>query len=123
MAKAQYETGDLRDRLARHHANADNAFRGWNDAWLAPGFRAWNIEEVIAYIRVPVLAIQGRDDRDGTLAQIEALRNGLYAPLGTLILDGCGHSPNLERPDETLDAVGDFLARLDRIEAAQGMVA
>ena len=121
----QYETSNLRERLARHHPNVDNTFRGWNDAWLAPGFRAWNIEEVIAYIRVPVLAIQGRDDQYGTLAQIEALRSGLYAPLDTLILDGCKHSPHLERPDETQGAVSDFIARLDRIEAVQlqGMVA
>jgi pimeloyl-ACP methyl ester carboxylesterase len=124
-AKVQYETGDLRGRLARHHGDADNAFRGWNDAWLAPGFRAWNIEEVIAYIRVPVLAIQGLDDQYGTLAQIVALRDGLYAPLDTLVLDGCRHVPHLERPDETLDAIGDFVARLDRIEAVrvEGMVA
>ena len=122
-AKVQYETGGLRERLARHHADVDNAFRGWNDAWLAPGFKAWNIEDVIAYIRVPVLAIQGRDDQYGTLAQIDALRRGLYSPLDVEILDGCRHSPHLEKPEETLAAVGDFIARLDRIEAVQGLVA
>ena len=31
-------------RLARHHADPDSAFRGWNDAWLSPAFRDWNIE-------------------------------------------------------------------------------
>ena len=122
-AKVQYETGDLRERLARHHAHVENAFRGWNDAWLDPGFKEWNIEDVIAYIRVPVLAIQGRDDQYGTLAQTDALKNGLYSPLDVEILDGCKHSPHLERPEETLASVADFLARLDRIEAAQALVA
>jgi pimeloyl-ACP methyl ester carboxylesterase len=122
-AKAQYETGDLRERLARHHGDVDNAFRGWNDAWLAAGFKSWNIEDALAYIRVPVLAIQGRDDQYGTLAQIDALRQGLYSPLDVEILDGCRHSPHLEKAEETLAAIGDFLARLDRIEAVQGLVA
>ncbi len=122
-AKVQYEAGNLRERLARHHAHVENAFRGWNDAWLDPGFKEWNIEDVIAYIRVPVLAIQGRDDQYGTPAQIEALKNGLYSPLDVEILDGCKHSPHLERPEETLAPIADFLARLDRIEAAQVLVA
>ena len=121
-AKLHYETSDLRERLARHHGDVDNAFRGWNEAWLDPGFKAWNIEDAIAYIRVPVFAVQGRDDQYGTLAQIDALRNGLYSPLDVEILDGCRHSPHLERPDETLAMVTDFLARLDRIEAAKAEV-
>ena len=38
-ARHAYEQGDLRRRLARYHADPDNAFRGWNDAWLDPRFR------------------------------------------------------------------------------------
>jgi len=117
-AKVQYETGDLRERLAKHHANVDNAFWGWNGAWLDPGFKAWNIEDAIAFIRVPVLAIQGRDDQYGTLAQIDALANGCYAPVDVEILENCKHSPHIEQPERTPTAVADFLARLDRIEAA-----
>ena len=97
--------------------------RGWNDAWLDPRFKAWNIEEAIAYIRVPVLAIQGDRDQYGTLAQIDALRNELYSPLDAKIFIGGKHAPHLERPDETVDVVADFLATLDRIEAAAGLAA
>ncbi len=46
-AKLLYETGDLRQRLAKYHADVDNAFRGWNGAWLDPGFKRWNIEDSI----------------------------------------------------------------------------
>ena len=61
---------DLRARLARHHADAESVFRGWNDAWLDPAFRAWNIEAALEKITCPVLAMQGEDDEYGTLEQI-----------------------------------------------------
>jgi pimeloyl-ACP methyl ester carboxylesterase len=122
-AKAAYETGDLRARLAHYHRDVDNAFRGWNDAWLDPDFARWNIEDVIAYIRVPVLAIQGRDDQYGTAAQIEALEEQLYSPVETVFLADCRHSPFLDQPERTLAAISDFVARLDRIEAARGKAA
>src|ERR1700684_102785 len=62
-----YETTDLRSKLARWHQNVDNAFYGWNDAWLDPDFRRWDISEYLAYIRVPVAMLQGDDDQYGTL--------------------------------------------------------
>jgi pimeloyl-ACP methyl ester carboxylesterase len=117
-AKAQYENGDLRDRLARYHADVDNAFRGWCDAWLDPGFKSWNIEAFIGAIQRPLLAIQGRDDQYGTLMQVEALAKCARAPLDVHILDNCKHSPHLEQPDRTLAIVTDFLARLDSGEMA-----
>src|SRR6185437_15672237 len=43
-ARLAYEAGDLRAKLAKYHAHVDIAFRGWNEAWLDPGFKAWNIE-------------------------------------------------------------------------------
>jgi pimeloyl-ACP methyl ester carboxylesterase len=113
-----YLTGDLRARMAKYHRDPDNAFRGWNDSWLAPGFAAWNVAEVIDYIRVPVLAIQGRADPYGTLAQIDEIETRSYAPVDTVILNDCGHAPHLDQPAQTLAAIGDFLARLHRIEAA-----
>ena len=36
LARDAFESSDLRARLARHHADPDSAFRGWNDVWLAP---------------------------------------------------------------------------------------
>jgi pimeloyl-ACP methyl ester carboxylesterase len=116
-AKNEFDTGELRDRLAVWHDDPDNAFRGWNDAWLDTGFREWNIEETIAYLRIPVLAIQGRNDTYGTLAQLDALEVGTYSPLDTEILDDCGHAPHLEHQDRSLAIVNDFLKRLDTIEA------
>ena len=117
-AKIAYEKTDLRTRMAKHHKDPDNAFRGWNDAWLAPGFREWNIEEFITYMRVPVLAIQGRDDQYGTLAQIEALQSRLFSPLEIEVLDDCKHSPHIEQSEKTVTAIADFVSRITRIEAS-----
>ncbi len=36
-AKLAFEAGDLRSRLARHHADADGAFWQWNNVWLSGG--------------------------------------------------------------------------------------
>jgi len=122
-AKLAYDSGDLRGRLAKYHADVDNAFRGWNDAWLNPDFVAWNIEDVIDYVRVPVLAIQGRDDQYGTLRQIEVLEERLYSPVDLVVLEGARHSPFIDRPAETIAAVSDFVARLERIENEEVRVA
>ncbi|MEO3997840.1 alpha/beta hydrolase [Mesorhizobium sp. CAU 1732] len=121
-ARTAYESGDLRARLAKYHADVDNAFLGWNDAWLNPDFAAWNIENAIDYVRVPVLAIQGEDDQYGTLAQLKALESRLYAPFDAVVLKGCRHASFIDKPAETLDAVTDFVARLERIEDEAVMI-
>jgi len=112
-AKQAYETTDLRDRMARHHKNVDNAFRGWNGAWLNPAFAAWNIEDSIDDIHVPVLAIQGLDDQYGTLAQLDALEARLSAPLERVELTECQHAPQFEQPQKTLTAIAEFLAWIE----------
>ena len=108
-----YETSDLRDRLARHHgANVDVAFRGWNDVWLHPGFAAWNIEEVLAAIRIPILILQGEDDEYGTWKQVEAIQRQAGGPVQAIALADCGHSPHREQPERTLLAMTEFVLRL-----------
>lgn len=118
IAKARqlYENGDLARRLARYHKDADNAFLGWNDAWLDKGFRDWNIAEAIDYLRIPVLAIQGEDDQYGTMAQIREIENRCYSPVDVEIIPECKHSPHIEHPQRTLDAIAEFCTRLERIE-------
>ncbi|MGB3409053.1 MAG: alpha/beta hydrolase [Jannaschia sp.] len=116
-ARESFETGDLRDRLARHHADPDAAFRGWNDVWLSPDFADWHVGEVIDYLRVPTLVIQGDADPYGTLAQVREVEERAYAPVDTLILPGAGHDPLRDAPDATFAAIVEFTARLARIEA------
>jgi pimeloyl-ACP methyl ester carboxylesterase len=112
-ARDAYHGGsDLRERLARHHADVEGAFRGWNDAWLDPGFRAWNIEEYLPRVRVPSLVVQGADDPYGTLAQLDAIARQSGAAVKRLVLPGCGHAPHRDRPDEVEAAVVAFVAGL-----------
>jgi pimeloyl-ACP methyl ester carboxylesterase len=114
-AKIAYDNSDLRDRLTKYHADVDGAFRGWNGAWLDPGFRDWNIEDALDYIRVPVLGIQGRADQYGTLAQLKAMETRLYSPFDALVLEDCRHAPFIDQPDQTLAGIAEFCARLDHL--------
>ncbi len=113
-----FRTTDLRSRLGKYHNDPEHTFNGWHDVWLSEGFRAWNVADVIDYWRIPVLAIQGRDDQYGTLAQIREIEERIYAPLETYILNDCGHAPHLEANVATTQAIVEFTARLERLEAA-----
>ena len=103
---------DLRAKLARWHSDVDNAFYGWNGAWLDPKFRDWDISEYLAYIRVPVAILQGADDQYGTIRQIEIAQEECYCPVDVTIIPGAGHSPHREAPGATLDAIAEFATRI-----------
>lgn len=105
-----YRTTDLRERLARHHRHVDVAFRGWNDVWLDPDFRAWNIEAYLPRITAPMLVVQGEDDEYGTWAQVEAIQRGAGGPVEVLAVPACGHSPHREHPGLVLDAMARFVS-------------
>jgi pimeloyl-ACP methyl ester carboxylesterase len=104
-ARVAYETTELPARLARHHRDSDATFWGWNDIWLAPEFRSWNIEAYLAGVTCPALCVQGADDQYGTPAQLDAIRAGVGGPFEQVVLAACGHAPHLDRPEATLDAV------------------
>jgi pimeloyl-ACP methyl ester carboxylesterase len=106
--KTAYETTSLREKLARWHKDVDNAFHGWNGAWLDPKFRAWDISDYLAYIRVPVAVLQGADDQYGTIRQVEIAREECYCPVEVTILSKAGHSPHRETPEATLNAISEF---------------
>lgn len=121
-AKTAYAQTDLRAKLARWHKDPDNAFRGWNDAWLDPKFREWDITQELAYIRVPILIVQGEGDQYGTVKQIEIAREECYCPVEVALLAGAKHSPQREAPDAALKAVSEFANRLLR-DHAEGRIA
>ena len=111
QAKVAFESGDLRQRLARWHQNVDAAFKGWNGAWLDPGFRAWDITDALAYIRVPVAIIQGVDDQYGTQRQIAVAEEECYCPVEVTLLEGVQHAPQRESPDRVVQVIAEFAKR------------
>ena len=123
QAKTAYDSGELKEKLARHHDDVEAAFRGWNNVWLDPGFINWNVAEVIDYLRIPTLAMQGNDDQYGTLAHVEIIESRAYSPVDVVVLESCRHAPHQDQPDRVLAEVADFAARLERIEAAEVEIA
>lgn len=108
--KVQYESSDLRDLLARHHGeNVDCAFRGWNDVWLDPGFRDWNIEEFLPAIDVPILLLQGSEDEYGSWEQIKAIEGKVRSEVKAIRIPTCGHAPHRDHPGLVLAAMTAFV--------------
>lgn len=107
-AREAFEHGPLRARLAPFHADVDGAFWQWNDVWLSPAFRSYDIRQDIASIRAPLLAIQGEDDPYGTLAQIDDIAAAV--PHTRLVkLPQCGHSPHRDQPEAVAQAIEAFV--------------
>ena len=103
-AREAFESGGLRERMARHHDDPDAAFRGWCDVWLDPAFRDWSLEADAARVTCPVLLIQGSGDRYGTLGQLDRIESRVRGPVERLVVP-CGHSPHLEAREPVLGAV------------------
>lgn len=108
-AKVRFETTNMCKKLARHHRDPARTFWGWNNIWLHPDFRCWNIEEFLPRITCPILAIQGLDDEYGTMAQVEAIARQSGGPVEILRLTDCRHSAHRDQPDATLEAIAKFV--------------
>jgi pimeloyl-ACP methyl ester carboxylesterase len=112
FAKDQFQTTSLRPKLARYHKHVDETFWGWNDIWLDPRFRSWNIELYLPAIRSPMLCIQGEEDEYGTIAQVKAIE--AQVP-GTeiVMLANCKHSPHRDQPEATLQRMVEFVREVE----------
>ncbi|MDR7093080.1 alpha/beta fold hydrolase [Hydrogenophaga laconesensis] len=113
QARTMYEseTAGLRQRLARYHADVDNAFWQWNDVWLSEAFRHFDIRSECRTITAPLLLVQGLSDEYGTMAQLDEIARA--APQARrLELPDCGHSPHRDQPAALTRATVDFLSGL-----------
>jgi pimeloyl-ACP methyl ester carboxylesterase len=112
-AKEAFQQGDLKAKLRKYHRrNTECAFWGWNGAWLHEDFVHWNLEEYLPHIRVPMLAIQGEDDRYGTRAQVDAIARQAGAGADVLMLRNCGHSPHREQEEATFEAMSRYIRKI-----------
>ena len=114
QTREAFAAGGLREKLKRWHSDVDCAFRSWNEPWLNPDFRKWDITEVLGYIRVPILVVQGDGDQYGTLKQVEAVKEECFCPVEAVIMPGIGHTPHRDAPQQTLETTAAFINRLLR---------
>ena len=119
QAKLNYEHHDLRQKLEKYHGkNTENAFRGWNDVWLHPGFIHWNIEKYLPKIKVPMLALQGNQDQYGSLKQMDSIKNRT-SHVQTHIVEDCRHSPHVEQPEKVLDIMTGFIDEVIQLNTSK----
>lgn len=111
-SRTAYRETRLRERLARYHSDPDNAFLGWNDAWLDPRFRGWRIDHVLAGITVPMLVLQGSDDEYGSAEQLRVAERKAGGLVQTELLASAAHAPHLTTPDAVLSRVVPFIRSL-----------
>ena len=109
-AKQAFEEGDLRQKLMRYHADVDCAFWQWNDVWLSPAFRSFDIRDECQAITAPLLALQGTDDAYGSLRHLNELHTA--GKVERHVLPACGHSPHKDQAQKSLALVVGFLNQL-----------
>jgi pimeloyl-ACP methyl ester carboxylesterase len=108
QARAAWEAGELRPRLAKYHGDVDGAFWQWNDVWLSEAFRGFDIRPECRRIGDPVLAIQGEQDPYGTMRQVQEIAP-TRGPFELEEIPHCGHSPHRDQPEAVTARVVRFL--------------
>lgn len=111
-AKSSFEVGNLKNSLAKHHANPRKTFENWSEVWLSPEFLSWDITDYLENIYCPLLLIQGTEDAYGTLKQLESIEKNVNSSSKRLILEKMGHSPHKEAAHRVLLAIKNFISQL-----------
>jgi pimeloyl-ACP methyl ester carboxylesterase len=101
--------------LSKYHGEkTDKMFNDWSGIWLSAEFRKWNIEKLLSNITSPVLAIQGENDEHGTVNQLNALKKNVNTEVTTYLISDCGHIPHLEKKEEVITLITDFINSLKK---------
>lgn len=111
VARDAHGAGKMRGLHKYHGDKAETIFHAWSDTWLEPWFAHWNIEYTLPSIECPVLAMQGRDDQYGSVAQLDAIASRVVNGR-KLVVDDCSHSPHLEQIDAVIDYMAEFIQPL-----------
>ncbi len=108
VAREAYAATDLRARLARYHFDPDSAFLGWNDVWLNPDFRDWNIETELDTIRAPCWRC--KDSTTNTEPWRKYTASSAALPKTRLLMmEKCAHSPHRDQPDFLIREAARFI--------------
>lgn len=107
----RYKDSDIRDRLHRHHGErTDDIFYAWQTVWLDEGFQqSLDFSDSLAAIDCPSLIIQGEEDEYGLPDQVTRIVDGIGASALPVFMPETGHSPHLEKMDQVIELIYDFL--------------
>jgi pimeloyl-ACP methyl ester carboxylesterase len=108
QTRQAYLNTDLKQKLGRHHLDPDSAFWGWNNAWLAPAFAQWRIDQLLSSVACPVLLIQGQQDEYGTLKQLTAIE-AVIPNTQRMVIENCGHWPHKNHAQTVTDRIARWL--------------
>jgi pimeloyl-ACP methyl ester carboxylesterase len=112
-AEAVFRDKGLLDRLARYHgAKTESVFRAWTETWQRDDFRDWNMVARLGAITCPLLVMQGAGDQYGTPLQVETIVGESAGPAEACLVPDCGHAPHLEKPEEVLNIMADYIDRI-----------
>jgi len=109
-ARVAWEAGRLRGLAKYHGSKTDDLFHAWNDTWLAGWFQHWNLEYLLPAIDTPTLVLQGSDDQYATAEHVAAIARAPHAQ--ARIIEGCGHAPHQELPDQITALMKTFIEQL-----------
>jgi len=72
--------------------------------------QAYALDPIIGKLGMPVLGVWCRDDRIIDISALDTLRAGLKSSpaIGATVMNGCGHMPMIEKPDETAQILKGF---------------
>lgn len=107
----RYRETDIRERLARYHGHrTDDLFNAWQTVWRDEGFHAaMDFSKWLAAIECPAMIIQGESDEYGVPEQVTDIVAGIGDSARAVFLEETGHSPHLEKTDQVVIAIRDFL--------------
>jgi pimeloyl-ACP methyl ester carboxylesterase len=108
VAQRDFQDPDNLARLARYHGDRTPwVLDAWIGTWLSPAFADWNLDQPLAGVRCPVLAVHGELDEYGSLRHPRRIAQGRGE---ALILPGIGHVPHREAEGALVTAIAGFLA-------------
>lgn len=99
--------------LSRHHRDAAATFEAWSEVWVSDRFRPWAIDDELAAVECPVVAVQGAEDGFGTPAQLDRLAAAVRGPVETVLVPGVDHWPHREAAAEVLALTERLVSEVD----------
>ena len=109
VAQAEFAKPENLARLGRYHREPAGVVSAWIETWLDPAFAGFSLDQALALVRCPVLAVHGQDDEYGSVDHARRIAAGRGE---AAILDGIGHVPHREDPDRLADLLERFVAGL-----------